>query len=81
MKKITVTLNDEAEAYFHELMYSLPKNEDGSGMCSQSDAINYALIGIKVIEEITEELDLCDECNEKAEELIQKYEEREEKNN
>ena len=44
MKKITVTLSDEAEKVFNEIMYSLPKNKDGTGMCTQSDAINYALI-------------------------------------
>jgi len=51
MKKITVTLSDEAEAYFNEIMYSLPKEEDGTGMCTQSDAINYALMALEDLEE------------------------------
>lgn len=55
MKKITVTLNDEAEKMFNEIMYSLPKDPDGSGMCSQSDAINYALIQLAAAEKQAEE--------------------------
>lgn len=43
MKKITVTLSDKAEKYFNEVMYSLPKNADGTGICSQSQAINESL--------------------------------------
>jgi hypothetical protein len=43
MKKITITLTDEAEKVFNDLMYSLPKEEDGTGMCNQSEAICYAL--------------------------------------
>ena len=50
MKKITVTLSDEAEKIFNELMYSLPKKEDGSGMCTQSEAINYALQKMDLLE-------------------------------
>ena len=54
MKKITVTLNDEAEKFFNEIMYSLPKEPDGTGMCSQSDAINYALLSLQEFERIME---------------------------
>jgi hypothetical protein len=43
MKKITLTLSDEAEKVFNDLMYSLPKDKDGTGMCTQSEAICYAL--------------------------------------
>ena len=50
MKKITVTLSDKAEAYFDEIMYSLPKYADGSGMCTQSQAINYALVSLQAAE-------------------------------
>lgn len=50
MKKITVTLSDEAEKMFNEIMYSLPKEEDGTGMCTQSQAINYALTGLQDLE-------------------------------
>jgi len=55
MKKITVTLSDEAEKYFNEIMYSLPKEDDGSGMCTQSEAINYALLYLKNFEDIENE--------------------------
>ena len=51
MKKITVTLTDEAEIVFNELMYSLPKNDDGSGMCSQSSVICYALQRMNYLEQ------------------------------
>jgi hypothetical protein len=44
MKKITVTLSDEAEKVFNDIMYSLAKEEDGTGMCTQSEAINHALV-------------------------------------
>ena len=44
MKKITVTLSDEAEKVFNDIMYSLPKEEDGTGMCNQSEAISHALV-------------------------------------
>ena len=50
MKKITVTLSDKAEAYFDEIMYSLPKYADGSGMCTQSQAINYTLVSLQAAE-------------------------------
>lgn len=50
MKKITVTLSDKAEAYFDDIMYSLPKYADGSGMCTQSQAINYALVSLQAAE-------------------------------
>ena len=44
MKKITVTLSDEAERVFNDIMYSLPKDhETGEGMCTQSEAISFAL--------------------------------------
>ena len=55
MKKITVTLNDEAEAFFNEIMYSLAKEEDGTGMCTQSDAINYALLSLQEFEQMFED--------------------------
>lgn len=55
MKKITVTLSDKAEAYFDEIMYSLPKYADGSGMCTQSQAINYALVSLQAAEKKWEE--------------------------
>ena len=42
-KKITITLSDKAEEYFNEVMYSLPKNDDGTGMCTQNQAINHVL--------------------------------------
>ena len=44
MKKITITLSDEAEKVFNDIMYDLPHNEDGTGVCTQSDAINHSLI-------------------------------------
>jgi len=45
MKRITVTLTDEAEKVFNEIMYSLPKDEEtGEGMCTQDQAISYALV-------------------------------------
>ena len=35
MKKITITLTDEAEAFFNEIMYSLPKDlETGEVLCN-----------------------------------------------
>ena len=54
MKKITITLSDEAERFFNEIMYSLPKETDGSGMCTQSEAINYALLNLSIFENIYE---------------------------
>ena len=51
MKKITVTLSDKAEKQFNEIMYSLPENEDGTGMCTQSQAVNYAFECLAVFEE------------------------------
>jgi len=58
MKKITITLSDEAEKVFNEIMYSLPKDpETGEGMCTQSDAINYALINNEELIEFFEETD------------------------
>lgn len=50
MKKITVTLSDDAEKVFNEIMYALPKEEDGTGMCTQSEAINYALQKMDLLE-------------------------------
>jgi hypothetical protein len=43
MKKITITLTDKAEEVFNEIMYALPREEDGTGMCTQSQAICHAL--------------------------------------
>ena len=58
MKKITVTLSDEGEKAFNEIMYSLPKDpETGEGCCTQSDAINYALINNEELIKFYEELD------------------------
>ena len=57
MKRITVTLTDEAEKVFNEIMYSLPKEKDGSGMCTQSDAISYALNRMWSLEQTEEEND------------------------
>lgn len=42
MKTIRVTLSDDAVKVFNEIMYSLPKHEDGTGMCTQSQAVSYA---------------------------------------
>jgi hypothetical protein len=50
MKKITVTLSDNAEKVFNEIMYSLPKHEDGSGMCTQNQAVSYAFETIGLFE-------------------------------
>jgi len=62
MKKITITLSDEAEKFFNE--YSLPKEEDGMGKCTQSDAINHALMNLKEFEEEHESMkDLCLICS------------------
>ena len=58
MKKITVTLSDEGERVFNDIMYSLPKEDDGSGMCTQSDAINHALIEYENFIEFWENVDL-----------------------
>jgi hypothetical protein len=54
MKKITITLSKKAEKVFNEIMYSLPKEQDGSEMCKQSKAINYALESIGELETIVE---------------------------
>ena len=58
MRKITVTLSDEGERVFNDIMYSLPKEDDGSGMCTQSDAINHALIEYENFIEFWENVDL-----------------------
>ena len=50
MKKITVNLTDKAESAFNEIMYSLPKHPDGTGMCTQSQAISYALECVQAFE-------------------------------
>ena len=70
MKKITVTLTDEAEKVFNEIMYALPKEEDGTGMCNQSEAICHALQRMDFLEEAEEshptpeyELQLCEKCH------------------
>ena len=57
MKKITVTLTDEAEIVLNEIMYSLPKEKDGSGMCSQSDAVSYALNRMWAMEQTEQDND------------------------
>ena len=51
MKSIKITLSDKAEKVFNKIVYSLPKNEDGTGICTQSQAINYALESIGEFEE------------------------------
>jgi hypothetical protein len=53
-KTIRITLSDEAEKQFNEIMYALPKNEDGSGICTQSQAINHALIELAEFEKFTD---------------------------
>ena len=53
MKKLTIILTDEGEKVFNDLMYSLPKDEDGSGMCTQNEAINYALQRMNFLESTT----------------------------
>jgi hypothetical protein len=55
MKKITVTLSDEAEAYFNEILYSLPKPGTEGDLCTQSDAINYALLSLQEFEKMFED--------------------------
>jgi len=57
MKRITVTLTDDAERVFNEIMYSLPKEKDGSGLCTQSQAISYALNRMWSLEQTEEEND------------------------
>ena len=70
MKKITITLNGEAERFFNEIMYSLPKPGTEGDLCSQSDAINHALISLSEMEEYFDALDLCKECEEKSDKII-----------
>ena len=74
MKKITVTLSDKAEKYFNDIMYSLPRHADGSGMCTQSQAINYTLVSLQAAEKKWEaEKDQEPEITEK--ELWEEYSE------
>ena len=61
MKKITVTLSDEVEKVFNDIMYSLPKEEDGSGTCTQSDAINHALVNYQEFVDFFEDGEYPDE--------------------
>lgn len=51
--KITVTLTGKAEKMYNEIMYSLPENEDGSGMCTQSQAVNYAFKELALFEQLS----------------------------
>lgn len=51
MKKITVLLSEKANQQLNEILYSLPKNNDGSGLCTQSAAINYCLESMKDFED------------------------------
>jgi hypothetical protein len=51
MKKITVILDDESEVYFNEIMYSLPKYKDGTGTCTQNQAVNYVFRSLKMVED------------------------------
>lgn len=53
MKKITITLNDEAEAYFNEVAYSL----DGgtAKVASQSEVINHCLCELAAFEKTMEQ--------------------------
>ena len=74
MKKITVTLSDKAEAYFDEIMYSLPKYADGSGMCTQSQAINYTLVSLQAAEKKWENEKEPQQPSEEALNLISKAE-------
>ena len=48
MKKITVTLSDEAEKYFNEVQYSL---DNGEKVATQSEVINHCLIELAKFEE------------------------------
>ena len=63
MKRITVELTEEAEKAFNEIMYSLPKNTDGSGTCTQSQAVSYALECVGLFEK-TKETDIISFLNE-----------------
>jgi len=72
MKKITVTLNDEAERFFNEIMYALPKPGTEGDLCTQSDAINHALISLSEMEEHYENLKLCPNCEEQSDKLMAK---------
>ena len=74
MKKITVTLSDKAEAYFDEIMYSLPKYADGSGMCTQSQVINYTLVSLQAAEKKWENEKEPQQPSEEALNLISKAE-------
>ena len=59
MKKITVTLSDEGEKVFNDIMYSLPKDQEtGEGMCTQSEAINHALTEYENFIEFFENVDI-----------------------
>jgi len=70
MKKITVTLNDEAERFFNEIMYSLPKPGTEGDLCTQSDAINHALISLSEMEDYIEKMNLCKTCEELSDKII-----------
>jgi hypothetical protein len=63
MKKITVTLSDESEKVFNDIMYSLAKEEDGTGMCTQSDAINHALVNYQEFLDFFQEDDMDPNIN------------------
>ena len=52
MKRITVKLTKKAEKAFNEIMYSLPKDNYGTGMCTQSQAVSYALECVGLFEKI-----------------------------
>ena len=50
-KKITITLTDEAEAYFNEVAYSLD-NGDGK-VATQSQVINHCLMELSLFEKLS----------------------------
>lgn len=78
MKKIKATITDDAEKAFNEIMYSLPKNKDGTGMCTQSQAVGYAFTTIGLFEKIMG-CDIITFLNEKKEQSEPTYEEIEKK--
>lgn len=41
--KINLTIEGKAESQLIEILYSLPKNSDGTGICSKKQALEYAL--------------------------------------
>jgi len=54
METITVKLSEKAEKQFHEIMYSLPNNDDESELCTEDQAVSYAFECLALFEEKTE---------------------------